>query len=90
MSRQRLSVHLEAGETVGFIKRIAVLSTLHADAVDLKKQAFAVLEEVRNLSHEDLRKEQAEAWERVWEQADIQIEGDIAAQQGIRFNIFHL
>ena len=34
--------------------------------------------------------EQAKAWESMWEQADIQIDGDIKAQQGIRFNIFHL
>lgn len=30
------------------------------------------------------------AWERIWERADITIDGDAAAQQAIRFNIFHL
>ncbi|CAG5004334.1 Maltose phosphorylase [Dyadobacter sp. CECT 9275] len=30
------------------------------------------------------------AWAEKWEKNDITIEGDIAAQQGIRFNIFHL
>jgi maltose phosphorylase len=30
------------------------------------------------------------AWAGKWEKNDITIEGDIAAQQGIRFNIFHL
>jgi maltose phosphorylase len=34
--------------------------------------------------------EQAEAWGNKWEEADIRIEGDVAAQQGIRFNIFQL
>ena len=29
-------------------------------------------------------------WERIWSTSDVVIEGDIAAQQGIRFNIFHL
>ena len=29
-------------------------------------------------------------WKRRWEMADVQIYGDDAAQQGIRFNLFHL
>ncbi len=29
-------------------------------------------------------------WDEVWRMSDITIEGDIKAQQGIRFNIFHL
>ena len=34
--------------------------------------------------------EQAQAWKKIWQMADITIEGDVKAQQGIRFNIFHL
>jgi maltose phosphorylase len=30
------------------------------------------------------------AWEEIWSKADIEISGDLAAQQGIRFNIFQL
>jgi maltose phosphorylase len=33
---------------------------------------------------------QAEAWGKIWEMSDITIEGDVKAQQGIRFNIFQL
>ena len=33
---------------------------------------------------------QKEAWRLIWEMADIAIEGDVKAQQGIRFNIFQL
>jgi maltose phosphorylase len=29
-------------------------------------------------------------WEKIWTSSDVEIKGDIAAQQGIRFNIFHL
>ncbi|MFN6225366.1 MAG: family 65 glycosyl hydrolase domain-containing protein [Bacteroidota bacterium] len=90
VSRQRVSLRLEAGETLGFTKRVAVLSTLHASSKELKDRAYAVLQEVRHQSHEELGMEQAKAWESMWEQADIQIDGDIKAQQGIRFNIFHL
>ncbi|MFM7663969.1 MAG: glycosyl hydrolase family 65 protein, partial [Bacteroidota bacterium] len=30
------------------------------------------------------------AWKNIWDKADIEIEGDVASQQGIRFNIFQL
>ena len=30
------------------------------------------------------------AWAGIWEMSDITIQGDVEAQQGIRFNIFHL
>ena len=29
-------------------------------------------------------------WEKIWTSSDVVIEGDVAAQQAIRFNIFHL
>ncbi len=34
--------------------------------------------------------EQIAAWAKIWEMSDITIEGDVKAQQGIRFNIFQL
>lgn len=33
---------------------------------------------------------QKQAWAKIWEMSDITIEGDVKAQQGIRFNIFQL
>lgn len=39
---------------------------------------------------ETMLAEQAKAWEKKWEKSDITIEGDVEAQQGIRFNIFQL
>ena len=37
-----------------------------------------------------LLEEQKAAWAKIWEMSDITIEGDVKAQQGIRFNIFQL
>ena len=37
-----------------------------------------------------LLENQKREWEKIWKLADISIEGDVKAQQGIRFNIFHL
>ena len=40
--------------------------------------------------YETLFEEQKAAWAKIWEMSDITIEGDVKAQQGIRFNIFQL
>ncbi|MFK7833306.1 MAG: family 65 glycosyl hydrolase domain-containing protein, partial [Winogradskyella sp.] len=37
-----------------------------------------------------LLEDQKQAWATIWHMSDITIEGDVKAQQGIRFNIFHL
>ena len=37
-----------------------------------------------------LLEKQIQAWAKIWEMSDITIDGDIKAQQGIRFNIFQL
>ena len=41
-------------------------------------------------TYEKLKTDHSEAWQQIWDNADIQIEGDINAQQAIRFNIFQL
>ena len=40
--------------------------------------------------YDQLLEDQIQAWAKIWEMSDITIEGDIKAQQGIRFNIFQL
>jgi len=40
--------------------------------------------------YNQLLAEHTQAWKDIWINSDIQIEGDDLAQQGIRFNIFHL
>jgi trehalose/maltose hydrolase-like predicted phosphorylase len=42
------------------------------------------------LSWESALEEHEQAWERVWERSDIQIEGDEEAQIAMRFNLFQL
>jgi maltose phosphorylase len=40
--------------------------------------------------YESLLQNQIDAWAKIWEMSDITIDGDVKAQQGIRFNIFQL
>jgi maltose phosphorylase len=40
--------------------------------------------------YNQLLQDQINAWAKIWEMSDITIDGDVKAQQGIRFNIFQL
>ena len=43
-----------------------------------------------SFGYDKLLSDQIAAWAKIWEMSDITIDGDVKAQQGIRFNIFHL
>ncbi|KAF2329741.1 glycoside hydrolase family 65 protein [Flavobacterium ginsenosidimutans] len=52
--------------------------------------AEKVIKSAVALGYDTLLQNQIEAWAKIWEMSDITIEGDVKAQQGIRFNIFQL
>ena len=85
-----VDLQIEDGEEVTIHKYAAIVSSLNHAKSDLmghcKKQVNLASEQ----GFEQLLKEHRAAWATKWEQSDIQIEGDIAAQQAIRFNIFQL
>ena len=56
----------------------------------LVSAAKTALSKATQLGFNGLLEKQKKAWAHIWEMADITIDGDIKAQQGIRFNIFHL
>ncbi len=66
-----------------------VVSTNHKTET-LVDAAKSVLDKGISLGYAQLLSMQKESWAQIWEMADIVIEGDIKAQQGIRFNIFQL
>jgi maltose phosphorylase len=52
--------------------------------------AEKVIKEALALGYDQLLQDQINAWAKIWDMSDITIEGDVKAQQGIRFNIFQL
>ena len=56
----------------------------------LIEAAKEVLQKATDLGYDKLLEIQKDAWSKIWDMSDITIEGDVKAQQGIRFNIFHL
>ncbi|NBC09462.1 MAG: glycoside hydrolase family 65 protein [Bacteroidetes bacterium] len=79
----------EGQETVVYKYASNVTSMNHdkGELMDLCKQH---VKSAFKQGFDALLAEQAQAWKNKWEEADIHIEGDVAAQQGIRFNIFQL
>ena len=76
---------------VEIYKYVAVTSSLYYQKGDkLLNAAFDNLRYALDKGFDRLFEEHARAWEEKWRDSDIVIEGDVAAQQGIRFNIFQL
>jgi maltose phosphorylase len=49
-----------------------------------------VIAKALQIGYAQLLENQIQAWAKIWEMSDITIDGDVKAQQGIRFNIFQL
>lgn len=81
---------LAANDSLSFEKRAIIVTSRDFDEVQLKEKASEISSKIKNLSFEDLVDAQTKAWAERWEMADVEISGDDAAQQGIRFNLFQL
>lgn len=79
----------EGQETVIY-KYAAVLSSENHPKEKMVEACNKVLDEAFSKGFDKLFDEHAAVWKHKWEECDITIEGDVAAQQGIRFNIFQL
>lgn len=80
---------LSAGEQLVLDKKIVIVTSRDYPLAEQVNKVAALLSEY-DLSFDDLKAEHAAAWQKRWELADVVIEGDAAAQQGIRFNLFQL
>jgi maltose phosphorylase len=87
-SQVTINAH-ENQETV-LIKYACNLSSENHKIEDLLTHSKAYLKRIAAKGFEKMVEEQAEKWASKWEMNDIVIEGDVAAQQGIRFNIFQM
>jgi maltose phosphorylase len=73
------------------IEKYAVnLSSDNHTSADFSKVAKSLLKTAKTDGFDKLKAAHIAVWASKWERNDIKIDGDIAAQQGIRFNIFHL
>jgi maltose phosphorylase len=85
-----IQLNLAEGKEIVIYKYAAVLSSENHPKEKLTADCNKVLDEAFAKGFDKLFEEHAKVWAHKWEECDITIEGDAAAQQGIRFNIFQL
>ena len=84
------NVPISKGKTISLIKFGGYTVNRNHPKDELQQAAHAVLDKASQLGFDALLQKQKDAWAQIWEMSDITIEGDVQAQQGIRFNIFQL
>ncbi|MBT1712276.1 glycoside hydrolase family 65 protein [Fulvivirgaceae bacterium PWU5] len=81
---------VEQDKEIVIYKYAAVLSSENHAKNELVTAGKQVLDDAVKAGYDALLEEHQNIWKHTWDVCDITIEGDIAAQQGIRFNIFQL
>ncbi|MDQ3018106.1 MAG: family 65 glycosyl hydrolase domain-containing protein, partial [Bacteroidota bacterium] len=87
---QKFEIKITSGEEIYLNKYVVNLSSLYIAPEDQTTQGQARLKNIVTLGYDALKLLHIEKWRTIWDGADIVIDGDVSAQQGIRFNIFHL
>lgn len=86
----RIKCNVKKGETAALYKYVSVVSSMNYPEKELINAGKKSLEQAFSKKFDKLLAEHKQEWEENWSHSDIIIEGDARAQQGIRFNIFHL
>ncbi|MEP0133731.1 MAG: glycoside hydrolase family 65 protein [Eudoraea sp.] len=78
------------GEEISFYKYGGYTVSRDHEPDELVNAAKKTLKSATSIGFDKLLEKQIATWAKIWEMSDISIQGDVKAQQGIRFNIFHL
>ena len=82
--------NLSKGENITLNKFFTVTTNRDYSDNKIVSKAKENIKTAINTGFDKLLSNHIEAFKKIWESSDIVIEGDDLAQQGIRFNIFHL
>jgi maltose phosphorylase len=85
-----VSLDIKEGEEIILNKYVSVLSSLNNKKETLIEDCKARLRAAKSQGFSNLFNKHVKVWDKIWSTSDVLIEGDISAQQAIRFNIFHL
>ncbi|PRX56484.1 glycoside hydrolase family 65 protein [Flagellimonas meridianipacifica] len=83
-------VEAKKGEKIALQKYGGYTVSRNHNSSELRNAANSTLDKASEIGFDGLFEQQKKDWASIWEMSDIEIEGDIKAQQGIRFNIFQL
>ena len=85
-----ISIDVEAGDEIALYKYCANVSSFYYEKETIIQEGKNAVARATSTGFSQLLAAQKAAWAKKWEESDITIEGDVSAQQGIRFNIFQL
>ena len=85
-----IQVPVKQDQVTSLYKYAANISSENHPKTELVTVCRQVLNSIQAKGFSQMKQEQALAWETKWQESDIVIEGDAAAQQAIRFNIYQL
>ncbi|MFD2671380.1 glycoside hydrolase family 65 protein [Marinicrinis sediminis] len=83
-------VQAKADQEAVLYKYVSNVTSRDHAVDELASVGAEVLTKAVAAGFDSLLDQQKEAWAAKWKDSDIVIEGDVEAQQGIRFNIFHM
>lgn len=85
-----VKINASKDEEIDIYKYAAIVSSFHFPEKEVVSIAEKFLQHAVAKGFAVLLDEHRLAWKKIWEHSDITIEGDVAAQQAIRFCIFQL
>ncbi|MBS9766258.1 MAG: glycoside hydrolase family 65 protein [Flavobacteriaceae bacterium] len=83
-------ISVSEGDTATIYKYGSYATSLNYDKNEVGKASLQNVQNAEKQGYLSLLEEQKKEWQSIWEMGDIKIEGDVKAQQAIRFNIFQL
>jgi maltose phosphorylase len=86
----KITLEAKEAEAISIIKYAVNLSSQNYKPEDLIHQLNVTLTRISIKGFDTMLAQQAAAWAEKWKHNDIIIDGDISAQQAIRFNIYQL
>ncbi|MEZ4887952.1 MAG: glycoside hydrolase family 65 protein [Chitinophagales bacterium] len=85
-----VNIEVKEGDEVVLYKYAANLSSMNYAKAKLIGACRKAVRRAAAKGFDQLLQDQKAAWAAKWEESDVTIEGDVSAQQGIRFNIFQM
>ena len=89
LGRVLVTATLKSGQRLRLVKFLAYGWSSLRSAEALRDQVSAALAEARHTGWQRLLQAQREYLDDFWEQADVELEGDLEVQQAVRFGMFH-
>jgi alpha,alpha-trehalose phosphorylase len=90
LAKTVFTVHAEEGQTVRLTKFVSYHTSRGVPAQELGDRCQRTIRRARRAGVAQLRAEQRAWLDHHWQRSDVEVEGDDAAQQAIRWNLFQI